>query len=104
MSDLRTVIQERFGGKLVEGCHQPNSKACLHEAIAAAMGLPWTDSPEETRCFDMRPLNDGLWPSDEERTEQRHDRDHIRRADRHALAMGWVIRRGRRLVCAGHQR
>ena len=65
---FETVVRDRFGGLLRSGSHRPDGLACVLEAVAAARGLPWTDSPVEVGLPDLRPLNDARWSSDAVRT------------------------------------
>ena len=60
-------VAERFGGKLYNGSHQPNGRACLHEALNVYQGKDWSDDTSGT--LDLRSLNDAPWSSDEARTE-----------------------------------
>lgn len=66
-ADFPTFVAERFGGKLYSGKHEPNGKACLHEAINVYQGHDWSD--DTTGTLDLRALNDARWSSDEARTE-----------------------------------
>ena len=59
-------VEQRFGGRLYEGKHAPNGKACLHEALNVYQGREWSD--DTTGTLDLRPLNDAPWSSDEART------------------------------------
>ncbi len=59
-------MAERFGGRLYEGAHDPNGKACLHEALNVYQGREWSD--DTTGTLDLRSLNDARWSSDEART------------------------------------
>ncbi len=64
--DFATFVEQRFHGKLYSGSHDPNGKACLHEALNVYQGKQWSDSTVGT--LDLRGLNDARWSSDEVRT------------------------------------
>ena len=64
--DFAAFVQERFGGKLYAGAHDPNGHACLHEALNVYQGKRWSD--DTTGTLDLRSLNDAKWSSDEVRT------------------------------------
>jgi hypothetical protein len=66
-TDFPTFVNERFGGKLKRGAHQPNGQACFMEALNVYQGKEWSDSAAGT--LDLRGLNDAPWSSDEARTE-----------------------------------
>jgi len=63
---LVAVVEDRFGGVLSSGLHEPDGKACIHEALNAAEGRPWSDEPGERP--DLRAFNDGPWSDDAART------------------------------------
>jgi hypothetical protein len=63
---LQQIIDERFGGILTSGEHEPDGSACALEAAHVAIGDEWSDEPN--LWPDLRPLNDGPWDSDEQRT------------------------------------
>jgi len=65
---FREVVNAYFGGRLSAGRHHPGEKACALEAVAVARGKAWTDDPGDVEMPDLRPLNDGPWPSDDART------------------------------------
>jgi len=54
---------------LTAGVHPDDAGYCILEAIAHAAARPKTDDPVALNRPDYRPLNDGLWGSDEARTE-----------------------------------
>jgi hypothetical protein len=66
MTTFAEFVESRFGGKLYSGSHDPNGKACLHEALNVYQEKPWSDDTLGT--LDLRPLNDGPWSSDDART------------------------------------
>jgi len=68
MSNLQDFIDQRFGGVLSKGSHDPNGVACANEAESQYLGREWTDKPEKLRIFDLRVINDAPWSSDEQRT------------------------------------
>ena len=55
---LETLLKSRFKGVLFKGAHNEDSQACVLELLSVAQGMPWTDSPKTTRCFDLRLIND----------------------------------------------
>ena len=57
-SSLRSLLKRRFSGLLKSGSHDENGECCVLELASVAMGIPWTDSPESTRTWDLRSLND----------------------------------------------
>jgi len=63
---LVAVAEDRFGGVLSAGYHEPDGKACIYEALNAAEGRPWSDEPGERP--DLRAFNDGPWSDDAART------------------------------------
>jgi hypothetical protein len=67
MHILERVIADEFGGKITSGQHKPGPAACILEAAHFAMGDKWSDSADHWP--DIRPLNDGPWSSDEQRTK-----------------------------------
>ncbi len=61
---LRATL-EKFGGVLKSGKHNAESgECCALELLAENMGLGHTDSPAETRTWDLRSLNDMNVPDD----------------------------------------
>lgn len=56
--DLERFVRTRFRGRLAAGKHPPGDQACALECLSAYLGIPWTDSPDATRTFDLRALND----------------------------------------------
>lgn len=62
---LEQTIRVRFGGRLYVGSHHEDGMACINEACRAAAGLPWGDEPIDMP--DLRPFNDGDWPTEEAR-------------------------------------
>lgn len=62
------VLNTRFAGVLAHGAHAPDGVACALEVASIARGKKWSDSPAVAGLPDLRPLNDGPWPSDRERT------------------------------------
>lgn len=63
------LLQSRFHGTIKAGKHKENSDCCILEYASVCRGIPWTDDPEQLRCFDIRQINDACWPNDELRTE-----------------------------------
>jgi hypothetical protein len=61
---LRSLLKRRFSGLLRSGSHSENGECCVLELASVAMGIPWTDSPEGTRTWDLRSLNDIAIPGD----------------------------------------
>lgn len=56
---LTTLLNDQFGGLLRDGMHEiGNGQCCAMELLSAAQEIPWTDTPEETKTWDLRPLND----------------------------------------------
>lgn len=65
---LKELLDARFGGVLKKGSHNPNVDCCALELVSVSLGIPWTDSPNRTRTFDLRPIND-IGVSDQIRTK-----------------------------------
>lgn len=65
---LRDIVQDRFGGVVTEGPHEPGGAANILEARSVWLGIRWTDDPRKVGMPDIRPLNDANWPDDEIRT------------------------------------
>jgi hypothetical protein len=63
--DFETFVEQRFGGKLYKGAHDPNGHACVNEALNVYLGREWGDGGFD---LDLRALNDARWSSDEVRT------------------------------------
>jgi len=61
------TLDQRFNGILKPGQHAQDGEACVLEARNAALGLEWSDKPNGFP--DIRPINDGPWESDQQRTE-----------------------------------
>ena len=61
---LRETLK-KFGGVLKSGKHSAESgECCALELLAEDMGLGHTDSPSDTRTWDLRALNDMNVPDD----------------------------------------
>ena len=55
---LQCVLDSQFGGMLRESVNTEGSgRVNAMELLSVARGLPWTDSPDLVRCFDLTPLN-----------------------------------------------
>jgi hypothetical protein len=65
-TDILAPMSGTFGGILTSGEHEPDGSACALEAAHVAIGDEWSDEPN--LWPDLRPLNDGPWDSDEQRT------------------------------------
>lgn len=71
LETLREILAT-FGGVLRRGAHEPGSCAvCAEELRSVATGEEWTDHPAGCEIVGefVRTLNDGVWSSDEARTE-----------------------------------
>lgn len=68
MNNLSEYVNQRFGGLLKPGSHEPNGNACGLEALSQFKGIEWTDNPEKVQCFDIRAINDAPWSSNNQRT------------------------------------
>lgn len=53
---------------LSSGQHAPDGQGCALKYLSVARGIPWTDDPQQVRCFDFRAIND-IQVSDEVRTQ-----------------------------------
>jgi hypothetical protein len=69
LKQFRQTINDRFGGVIRSGSHQPNGQACALEAYSVAIGKPWTDHPFTLGMPDVRRLNDARWSNDKARTD-----------------------------------
>ena len=58
VEQLQSLLDQRFHGRLTAGSHQENGECCALELLSVAQKIPWTDSPQQLRCWDLRPLND----------------------------------------------
>jgi hypothetical protein len=66
---LVRVVNDRFGGVLSHGSHDPDGLACINEAANVARGNDWGDLPDKAGLPDSRSLNDGPWSSNRARTD-----------------------------------
>lgn len=79
IESLRALLDERFGGMLRAGKHSSSGdgKCCTRELRSAALGLPWSDHPDNpnwrmgpsTTDIACHRLNDAAWSSDAARTK-----------------------------------
>lgn len=68
-NSLKDLLDERFGGVISVGSHEEDGVCCVLELLSVYRGIEWTDQPSQTRCFDIRPLNDHVqWTDDGMRT------------------------------------
>ncbi|MGI9306220.1 MAG: hypothetical protein ACR2P5_02840, partial [Gammaproteobacteria bacterium] len=61
-------VQEHFG-LLTAGAHASDGAACLLESYSQWLDVEWTDDPWTLGLWDLRPLNDAAWSSDDARTD-----------------------------------
>jgi hypothetical protein len=73
LASFKRFVKVRFGGILKTGTHYADGKACVREARAAWLGLPWSDHPDGDNASPTdracQVLNDAAWSSDAVRTE-----------------------------------
>lgn len=72
MDRARQVLDEKFGGVLRAGKHEPPNgtcECCVEELRSYLLDLPWTDDPDGSAvAAAVRHLNDSDWSSDVVRT------------------------------------
>lgn len=67
-SAFEHTLRTRFGNVLsAEGHRSYVGRACALECAHATVGDEWSDQPD--KWPDVRPINDDVWQSDEDRTE-----------------------------------
>jgi len=57
-SVFESTLETRFGGILRKGAHTEDGEACLLECAHAAIGDPWSDTPD--RWIDLRSIHDAF--------------------------------------------
>ena len=64
--DLQAALDRLDQGVLLAGAHTEGDQFCALEFESQVRGRAWSDQP--VTLPDLRPLNDGLWPSNAART------------------------------------